>query len=40
VTILERTEDYCIISADDSDVELYDRVILNSETIKENQVIY
>lgn len=40
VTILERTEDYCIISADDSDVELYDRVILNSETIKEDQVIY
>ena len=40
VTILERTEDYCIISEDDSDVELYDRVILNSETIKENQVIY
>ena len=40
VTILERTEDYCIISADDSDVELYDRVILNSGTIEENQVIY
>ena len=40
VTILERTEDYCIISPDDSDVEIYDRVILNSDTIQENQVIY
>lgn len=25
---------------DDSDVEIYDRVILNSDTIQENQVIY
>ncbi|MCD8020616.1 MAG: hypothetical protein LUF92_13875 [Clostridiales bacterium] len=40
VTILQRNEDYCIISTDDSDVELYDRVILNSDTIEENQVIY
>ncbi len=40
VTILERTEDYCIISAEDGEVQLYDRVILNSGTIKENQVIY
>lgn len=39
VTILERNEDYCIISADE-DVQLYDRVILNSDTIEENQVIY
>ena len=40
VTILKRTEDYCIISSEDSDVELYDRVILNSDTIREGQVIY
>ncbi|HIW58648.1 MAG TPA: hypothetical protein H9880_01935 [Candidatus Anaerobutyricum avicola] len=40
VKILERTEDYCIISAEDSEVELYDRVILNSDTIEEDQVIY
>ena len=40
VTIIERTEDYCIIRTDDSKVELYDRIILNSNTIKENQVIY
>ena len=40
VTIMERTEDYCIIRTDDSKVELYDRIILNSNTIKENQVIY
>ena len=40
ITILERTEDYCIIQADDSNVELYDRIILNSNTIRENQVIY
>lgn len=40
VTILKRTGDYCIISSKENDVVLYDRVILNSGTIKENQVIY
>ena len=40
VVILERNEDYCIVSAEESKLELYDRVILNSDTIKENQVIY
>lgn len=40
VTILKKTGDYCIISSDETDVVLYDRVILNSGTIRENQVIY
>lgn len=40
VVIKKRNEDYCIVSADESQIELYDRVILNSDTIKENQVIY
>ena len=40
ILILERNEDYCIVSSEESKIELYDRVILNSDTIKENQVIY
>lgn len=40
VEILERNEDYCIISSESGNVKLYDRVILNSDTIEENQVIY
>lgn len=40
ISILERNEDYCIVSAEESQIELYDRVILNSDTIKENQIIY
>ncbi|MDO5146274.1 MAG: HlyD family efflux transporter periplasmic adaptor subunit [Eubacteriales bacterium] len=40
VEVIKNTEDYCIISSEQSKLELYDRVILNSETIKENQVIY
>lgn len=40
VTIMRRNEDYCIISPDDSGIVLYDRIILNSDTIKENDVIY
>lgn len=40
VDIIERNGDYCIISAQDSGIELYDRIILNSDTIKEGQVIY
>lgn len=40
VNIIRRNEDYCIISPEDSSVVLYDRIILNSNTIKENAVIY
>lgn len=40
VEMVERNEDYCIISAQDSGIELYDRIILNSDTVKEGQVIY
>ena len=40
VVIDKRNEDYCIVSDEESQIELYDRVILNSDTIKENQVIY
>lgn len=40
VEILERNEDYCIISSESNRIKLYDRVILNSDTIRENQVIY
>ena len=40
VEISERNEDYCIIDVNENSIELYDRVILNSDTIKENQVIY
>lgn len=40
IEVEERNEDYCIISADKSDVVLYDRVILNSNTIEENEIIY
>ncbi len=40
ISIEQRNEDYCIISIADSDVALYDRIILNSSTVKENQVIY
>ncbi len=40
ISIEQRNEDYCIISINDSDVALYDRIILNSNTVKENQVIY
>lgn len=40
VHILERNEDCCIIASDSGGIQLYDRIILNSETIKEGQVIY
>ena len=40
VQMVERNEDYCIVSAQDSGIELYDRIILNSDTVKEDQVIY
>lgn len=40
VMVIRRNEDYCIILPEESDVVLYDRIILNSNTIKENDVIY
>ena len=40
VEMLERKGDYCLISAQTSGIELYDRIILNSDTVKEGQVIY
>lgn len=40
VAMVERNEDYCIVSAQNSGIELYDRIILNSDTVKEDQVIY
>ena len=40
VTIVSRNEDYCIISPEESSIYLYDRIILNSQTIRENSVIY
>ena len=40
VNVIRRNEDYCIVAPDDSGLVLYDRIILNSNTIKENDVIY
>ena len=40
VTIVRRNDDYCIVSPENSGIVLYDRIILNSNTIKENDVIY
>ena len=40
IEMVERNEDYCIVSAKNSGIELYDRIILNSDTVKEDQVIY
>ncbi len=40
IQMLKRNEDYCIVSAKNSGIELYDRIILNSDTVKEGQVIY
>ena len=40
VDVISRNEDYCIISPDNTNLVLYDRIILNSNTIKENDVIY
>ena len=40
VSVIRRNEDYCIVSPDKSGIVLYDRIILNSNTIKENDVIY
>ena len=40
VTITERNEDYCIVDEGDSEIQLYDRIVLNSNTIQENEIIY
>lgn len=40
VDMVERNEDYCIVAAQNSGIELYDRIVLNSDTVKEGQVIY
>lgn len=40
IEMVERKGDYCIVSSQDSGIELYDRIILNSDTVKEDQVIY
>ncbi|MBQ9157177.1 MAG: hypothetical protein IJ137_10410 [Eubacterium sp.] len=40
VEIIRRNEDYCIVSPELSTIDLYDRIILNSDTIKEGDVIY
>ena len=36
----EMNGDYCIVATSGSKIELYDRIILNSDTVKEGQVIY
>lgn len=40
VSIILRNEDYCIVSDTESKIRLYDRIILNSGMIEENEVIY
>ena len=40
VDIAERNEDYCIVNEDSSEIRLYDRIVLNSNTISENEIIY
>ena len=40
VDIVQRNEDYCIVNEETSDIELYDRIILNSSSVKENDIIY
>lgn len=40
VKIEERNEDYCIVNSDESEIQLYDRIVLNSNTIHENEIIY
>lgn len=40
VEITERNEDYCIFDSETSEVQLYDRIILNSNSIHENDIIY
>lgn len=40
VELKERTEDYCILYVKGSNIQMYDRIILHSDSIKENQLIY
>lgn len=40
VDISERNEDYCIVNEATSEIKLYDRIVLNSNTISENEIIY
>lgn len=46
IDILTRNEDYCIVKEEDETesksqiLELYDRIILNHKSVKENQIIY
>lgn len=40
VELKERTEDYCILYVRGSNIQMYDRIILHSDSIKENQLIY
>ena len=40
VDIAERNEDYCIVNEESSEIRLYDRIVLNSNTISENEIIY
>ncbi len=40
IDILEKNDDYCIVSASGSELELYDRIILNGNTTEEGRVIY
>lgn len=40
IDILEKNDDYCIVSAAGSELELYDRIILNGNSTEEGRVIY
>ena len=40
VDIAERNEDYCIVNEESSEIRIYDRIVLNSNTISENEIIY
>lgn len=40
VDIVRRNEDYCIVNEKNSEIRLYDRIILNSSDVKENDIIY
>lgn len=40
VELKQRTEDYCILYEKSSNIQMYDRIILHSDSIKENQLIY
>ena len=40
IDILEKNVDYCIVSTAGSDIESYDRIILNGQATEEGRVIY